>query len=68
MKRKAHYNVSKGAGGGKYTDNIPDRRRNARLRPVQAKGPGASRAEVIIAIGIVALGLCSTIWILSLIL
>ena len=34
MKRRAHYNVGKGAGGGKYTNNIPDKKRNPRLRPV----------------------------------
>lgn len=34
MKRKSNYNAGKGKGGS-YTDNIPDKKPNPRLRPVQ---------------------------------
>lgn len=34
MKRKSNYNAGKGKGGS-YTHNIPDKKPNRRLRPVQ---------------------------------
>jgi len=57
MKRKAHYNVGKGAGGGKYTNNIPDRKRNARLRPVNNTKTGSLFNDAIFGILICALGI-----------
>lgn len=36
MKRKANYNVKHKPGGGAYKNNIPDKKPNPRLRPIQS--------------------------------
>ncbi len=35
MKRKANYNVKHKPGGGAYKNNIPEKKRNPLLRPIQ---------------------------------
>jgi len=42
MKRKANYNVKHKPGGGAYKNNIPDKKPNPRLRPIQKRDPGGS--------------------------
>lgn len=58
MKRRAHYNVGKGAGGGKYTSNIPDKKRNVRLRPVNySTKTGSPFKDVAFGLLLCALGI-----------
>jgi len=42
MKRKANYNVKHKPGGGAYKNNIPDKKPNPRLRPIQKRDPDGS--------------------------
>ena len=41
MKRKANYNAGKGKGGS-YTQDVPEKKPNPRLRPIQKRDPGGS--------------------------
>lgn len=41
MKRKANYNAGKGKGGS-YTQDIPEKKRNPLLRPIQKRDPPGS--------------------------
>lgn len=69
MKRKANYNVKHKPGGGAYSHDVPEKRRNSRLRPINKdipKGEGITSREVFISIGLFVVGIIVTSWLLSL--